>query len=142
MKTKTRQFFLGSFLLALVLLAAVPFCDFVLSFFWGSSGSEDSGGQILAGVIAETLRALISCYLYSVTEKKGSSLLHGLTHGLLYSALIGSLYLTLGYFYFGLNSPLRFLIADTSILLVQGLVSGPVLYLVYREGRKSGLNKV
>ncbi|WP_430401580.1 hypothetical protein [Fluviicola sp.] len=134
MTSKTIKFLIGSILLAIVLLACVPFCDFILSFvFISNQNQSDTTKEILAGITSETIRAFISCYLYSVTDKKGSNLIHGIKHGLLYSALIGSLYLILGALYFQLNSPLRFLIADTFILTVQGVVSGFILYSVFKE---------
>lgn len=120
-------------LLAIVLLACVPFCNFILSFCFSSNPNQsDTTKQILAGIISETIRAIITCYLYSVTENKASNLIHGIKHGLLYSALIGSLYLILGYFYFQLKLPLHFLIADTFILTVQGIASGIMLYFIFR----------
>ena len=130
----TRRFFTGFLLLSLVLLASVPFCDFILSFVFHSDQTQsDTPKQMVAGIVSETMRALITCYLYSVTENKGSKLIHGIKHGLLYSALIGSLYLILGYFYFQLRSPLHFLIEDSFILVVQGIASGFILYAVYRQ---------
>jgi hypothetical protein len=134
MISKTNRFLIGSALLAIVLLASVPFCDFILSFFFSNSNqNQNTIQQILAGVASETIRAFITYYLYSVTENKGSRLIHGIKHGLLYSALIGSLYIILGAFYFNVTSPLRFVIADTFILAVQGIVSGIVLYYIFRK---------
>lgn len=134
MKSKTDRFLIGSILLAIVLLGCVPFCDFILSFVFTSSPNQSNATkQILAGITSEAIRAFITCYLYSVTEKKGSTPIHGIKHGLLYSALIGSLYLILGAFYFQLKSPLRFLVADTFILTVQGVFSGYILYIVFKE---------
>ena len=133
---KINKFLGGSILLAFSLLVCVPFFFFILSFVFSSNQSEgDTTKQILAGVASETTRAFITYYLYSVTENKGSSLNHGIKHGLLYSALIGSLYLILGAFYFQLNSLLHFLIADTFILIVQGFASGFVLYNISKEKR-------
>lgn len=137
MTSKTNKFLIGSVLLAIFLLACVPFCDYILFFVFSSNQNEsDTTKQILAGITSETIRAFITCYLYSVTENKGNSLIHGIKYGLLYSALIGSLYLILGAFYFNLNSPIRFLIADTFILTVQGVVSGFILYSVFKEKKR------
>ena len=136
MKINTNKLLSGSTILAIVLVACVPFCDFILSFVLSSNQNQgDSPKQILAGISSETIRAFITCYLYSVTVNRGSSLSHVINHGLLYSALIGSLYLILGAFYFELNSPLRFLIADTFILTVQGIFTGFILYSVFRENK-------
>ncbi|MCE3296064.1 MAG: hypothetical protein K0R65_1778 [Crocinitomicaceae bacterium] len=124
------------FLLAAVFIPAVPLCDWAVSFFYPvktSPGAEISAKQLLAGISSESIRALITVYLYTLTAGKGASLAHGLKHGLLYSALIGSLYLILGAFYFQLSDPVRFLITDSVILLVQGAASGFVLYFVYRQ---------
>jgi hypothetical protein len=133
MTAKAKTFLTGSLVITIVLLVSVPFCDFILSFFFDTKqAANDSTQQLLAGMAGESVRAFITCYLYSVTEQKGSRLIHGIIHGLLYSALIGSLYLVLGYFYFQVKSPLRFLIADSFILLIQGIASGAVLYIIYR----------
>ena len=137
MKNRTTKFLIGSLLLSVALLACVPFCDFVLSFFFGDSNQSENSKQIIAGVASETIRAFITYYLYSVTENKGSKLVHGIRHGMLYSALIGSLYIILGALYFELRSPLRFLIADTFILAIQGLVSGVTLYYIFRKDAAS-----
>jgi hypothetical protein len=136
MISKTNKFLLSSIFLAISLLACVPFCDFIVSFvFCSNQNQSDTTKQILAGITSETIRAFITCYLYSVTENKGISLIHGIKHGLLYSALIGSLYLILGAYYFQLNSPIHFLIGDTFILTVQCIVSGFILYSVFKERR-------
>lgn len=136
MTIKTNKFLIGSIVLAITLIVCVPLCDFILSFFFSSTNNQsDTTKQILAGITSETIRAFITCYLYSVTENKGSKLIHGIKHSLLYSALIGSLYLLLGAFYFQLNSPLRFLIADTFILTVQGIAGGFILYSIFKETR-------
>lgn len=134
MTRKTNVFLIGPLLLAIVFFACVPFCDFILSFVFSSNqGQSDTVKQILVGIVSETTRAFITCYLYSVTQNNGSSLIHGIKHGLLYSALIGSLYLILGAFYFQLNSPFRFLITDAFILIVQGIASGFMLYSIFKE---------
>lgn len=135
MTGRTKIFLIGTVLISFILLVSVPICDFILSFIFDSSNQNQSetAKQIMAGIISETTRAAITCYLYSVTENKGSNLIHGVKHGLLYSALIGSLYLILGYFYFQLKSPLLFLISDTFILTIQGIASGTVLYYVFRK---------
>ncbi len=93
----------------------------------------NTNNELLSGIVSEALRALITVLLYSTTENKGSSLAHGIKYGWLYSALIASLYIILGGFYFQLKNPLKFVIADTSSLFVQGVLSGIVLYYTFRK---------
>jgi hypothetical protein len=134
---KADKFILGTVLLAVVLLACVPLCSFVVSFIFSANGeSNDSSEQIIAGITSETIRACITIFLYDGTTGKGTRVGHGIKYGLLYSALIGSLYLILGAFYFHVSSPMRFLITDTMILAVQGITTGMVLYFLFRDSKQ------
>lgn len=134
MKSRTSKILIGSLLLSVLLLACVPVCNILLSFCFDSDQKNGiSNEQLFAGILSETIRAFISCYLYANTENKGSSFLHSIKFGFLYSALIGSLYLILGYWYFQLKSPSHFLVGDSFILAIQGVVSGILLYYVFRS---------
>jgi len=138
MTVKLSQIIKSTVLLSIVFIAAVPFADLIVSLFIRAkqdpgSSSDYSSNEMLAGIVSETLRALITSYLYSTTIEKGSSMTHGMKYGLLYSALIASLYIVLGGFYFQLKDPLMFVVVDSSILFLQGIASGLILYYVFRE---------
>lgn len=138
MKTNYKQLFTGFIFLSVVLMAVVPMADFFTALFFEKTDNANNpvdyaGNEMAAGIASETIRALITVYLYATTQNRGRSLLHGITYGLLYSALIASLYIILGAFYFQLKNPLKFIVADTSILLVQGVLSGVVLYFTFRN---------
>lgn len=141
MKSKKHLFITGSLLLAVVFIVSVPVVDIVLSYFDGrSSDAADAGSyatrQIISGVVSETMRAVLTCYLYATTVGSGSSRGHAIRYGLLYSALIASLYIILGSFYFIVKDPLRFIIQDSLILIIQGVASGLVLYFVYGTNKR------
>lgn len=131
------RFVAGCIILSFVFLAAVPVCNFILSFFLNTTQTAAeavtySGNQMWAGIISETLRAIISCFIYAETKDRGISITHGIKHGLFYSALIGSLYIILGAFYFHISNVTNFIIEDSFILLVQGLANGPVFWWMYK----------
>lgn len=137
--TSKQQFITCFVLLSIVFIVLVPITDFLVSLFMtkdlatNSSDSSYSLKEMIAGIISETFRALITSYLYSTTIGKGSSMLHGIKYGLLYSALIASLYIVLGGFYFQLKHPSLFVLVDSLILIIQGFISGVLLYYVFRK---------
>lgn len=138
MKTEKQLFFFRAILISIVLIIPVPLVDIVFSLLFHYSEkmpetTNYSFKEMILGVISETIRAFITCYLYSTTIDKGSTIIHGIKFGMLYSALIASLYIILGGFYFKLENPLQFVIVDSLILILQGIVSGVVLYYIYRR---------
>lgn len=138
MKKEKYLLTIGSLLLSVSLIISVPLVDVLLSLF---NGKRDNPAnplayttrQVVAGIVSEVVRAIITCYLYSTTAGKGSSIKHAICYGLLYSALIASLYIILGGFYFNVENPVRFIIQDSLILIIQGAGTGLVLYPVYKE---------
>lgn len=137
MKANKYPFVIGVVLVLFALLVSVVLVDIAVSIFvqqpQASNGTEYSMNEMVVGVVSEAIRAIITVYLYAATVNKGSSLLHGIKFGLLYSALIASLYIILGYFYFELKNPVKFAVVDSLILLVQGVTSGAVLYFLYKS---------
>lgn len=138
MKTEKQLFFYGAVLVLVVLIISVPFVDVIYSLlFRHSRNSADSTSysfkEMIVGIISETIRSFITCYLYKSTIDRGSTMIHGIKFGLLYSGLIAALYIILGAFYFQLKNPLRFVIMDSFILLIQGIASGVVLYYIYKR---------
>lgn len=142
MKRNSKVLLIGFVLLSIVLIGTVPLTDLIISLFLPLSESrnetlEYANYEILSGIISEAIRALITVYLYYTTENKGSSLAHGIRYGILYSALIASLYIILGGFYFQLKNPYKFVIVDSAILFVQGILSGIVLFYTFRKKNAS-----
>lgn len=142
-----KQRFICFVLLAVSFIVLVPATDLFVSLFAAKALASEGNTagyslkELVAGIVSETLRALITCYLYSTTNGRGSSLLHGIKFGLLYSSLIASLYIILGGFYFQLKNPVLFVLADSLILLIQGLVSGIILYYVFRKPIRQAANQ-
>jgi len=134
---KRYSFITAFVLVSIVLLLAVPVAGQIALLFPRTDRAPSETGYslaaIAAGIAAETIRAGISCYLYVNTKGCGSSLKHAVLHNLLYSALIASLYIILGGFYFQVSNPLRFAVTDSFILLVQGIGSGWVMFLVFKN---------
>ncbi len=142
MKRNSKILLIGFVLLSIVLIGTVPLTDLIISLFLPLSENrnetlEYANYEILSGIISEAIRALITVYLYYTTENKGSSLAHGIRYGILYSALIASLYIILGGFYFQLKNPNKFVIVDSAILFVQGILSGIVLFYTFRRKTKN-----
>lgn len=138
MKNNSKNLFASFVFLSIVLIGIVPLVDLIIVLFMPSpNGLNESvqyaNNEIMSGIVSEVIRALITVYLYSTTENKGISILHGIKYGLLYSALIASLYIILGRFYFQLKNPLQFVVVDTAILFVQGVSSGIVLFYTFRK---------
>ncbi len=136
--TQRRQLIISFLLLSVAFIIVVPATDIVVSLFLtrqspAGAATAYSLKEVISGTASEVLRALITCYLYSTTIGKGSTPGHGIKYGLLYSALIASLYIVLGGFYFKLKDPVLFVVLDSLILFVQGVVSGLLLYLVFRK---------
>jgi hypothetical protein len=140
MKINYKQWISGSLSLAIALLFIVPVTDFVVSqldvvYTSQNTSDEYSNHDIFIGVISELIRAFITVYLYSMTLECGKSILHGIKFGLLYSALIASLYIFLGALYFNIKNPVKFIIVDTAILFIQGIVTGIALYFIFKPGK-------
>lgn len=137
--TKKNNLVVCFILLAIVLVGTVPLVDALVSFTnWPpqkvpTHASRYPINEKVSGMISETLRALITCYLYATTTNRGSTIKHCIKYGLLYSALIASLYIILGGFYFRPADPVRFIIVDSFILLVQGILSGLVFYYIFKR---------
>ncbi len=88
--------------------------------------------QIIYGVMGESLRAAILCYVYPQIRGAGGSLRHAIKFGLLMSALVGSIWLFVGAYTIGGEQIMRFIFADTVVLLAQGLLSGLGLYVAHQ----------
>jgi hypothetical protein len=125
---------IGFVILAVFFTGIVPVYAWLKAFLVGTPLTvvSYSTKEMVFAVVGESLRALIVCYLYPHLRHAGSSLSHAAWFGLVTTALVGSLWLFVGYGSFPLSNPAGFLFNDTIILLVQGLTTGPVLYKMYR----------
>ena len=88
--------------------------------------------QIL-GVLSESLRALLLCYLFPQIKDSGLSFLSAIKIGLIISALIATMWLIVGYGSFILKNPNSFFIYDGIILTIQGILSGVGLYILIKR---------
>lgn len=146
MKKESTQGFFAFLVLSLSLISCVPLADilFSITFIDGANLNEPvsySNKEMYAGIVSETLRALITVYLYATTKNRGISILHSIKFGLLYSALIASLYIVLGAFYFQTKNPLKFILVDSFILFIQGILSGLILYSFYKQKNNNEYQK-
>ncbi len=120
----------------IVLLLTVLCSSYSIAFVFQFKSYNNDGytfKQVLAGLAAELIRTIVSCRLYAATPQKGSSIKHGIYYGLLYSALVGSLYLFVGAFYFQVKHPIQFVLVDAFVLVMQGISSGIAFYYCFRR---------
>jgi hypothetical protein len=134
---KYLKFIITWLMQSLILLACVPVTEIIFSF--GINRSENAGvsysaKDTLLGIVGESLRALILCYLFPMFKNSGKSYLSGIHFGLLTSALIASIWLIIGYGSFELKNPGSFVLFDGVILLLQGLSGGAILHWCYKKG--------
>jgi len=130
------KFIFSSALITFLLLAAVVLVHFIISAITPpvSGGSDGySLKDIIIGVSNEGLRAVLLCYLFTHIKGAGSSFLHAIKFNLIFVALIGSLWLIGIYGMFELKNPTQFLFADTFIFIIQGIVSGIALQILYKK---------
>ena len=137
---KNGRFLLAWVLLSFLLLASVVIGNFLFSFFKNTSAFSEalpaySNNDMFIGLLSESLRALLTCYLYPQLKNPGASLAHATRFGLIVSGLIGSLWLIVGYGSFELKNPDAFFWSDTLILLIQGLLSGWGLFYVFKTDK-------
>lgn len=137
-----KKFIFSWILVSFFLLASVVVGNFLFPFFSTASTAGPaiptySSHDMLIGLVSESLRALLTCYLYPQLKNFGISLLHAIKFGLIISGLIGSLWLIVGYGSFELKNPDAFFWSDTLILFLQGISSGMGLFFVYKNSGES-----
>ena len=103
----------------------------------GSADLDYSTSQLVLGGLGESIRAVLTTWLYRYHQTNKSRLANALLFGLICSALIGSIWLLVGVELIDAHYKLSFIIDDGIILLLQGLISGVVLWLVYRKEERS-----
>ena len=88
---------------------------------------------MLLGIASEGLRALLLCYLFPKIKGVQESADLAIKYGLAISGLIGSMWLIIGYGSFTLKDPTKFVIYDSVILVLQGILSGLALHAACRK---------
>jgi hypothetical protein len=134
----TAKFLLNWAFLSLVLLLAVlvsPLIDTAKHFFIETSPEPKMFGnaQMIYGIAGEVVRALMLLVLYSMTKNPGSSLKQAIKFGILTTGLVWTLWVVYGTGVFDLNNRISFFIEETIVFIVQGLLSGIGLYLIFRN---------
>ncbi len=136
---KAGKFILGWAFISFLLLGSVVLTDLVATFIKQSSDSVQSVSEfysvndMLFGILSETLRALLLCYLYPQLKTAGTSYFKAIQFGLVISALISTMWLVIGYGSFTLKNPGAFVVYDGIILTLQGILSGAGLQLLYKK---------
>jgi hypothetical protein len=141
-----KKFLFGWVLVSFLLLASVVAGNFLFSFFKSANAASPSvpvysSHDMFIGIVSESLRALLTCYLYPQLKNYGVSLAHAVRFGLTVSGLIGSLWLIVGYGSFELKNPDAFFWSDALILLFQGVASGAGLFFVFKMGETGNRNE-
>lgn len=138
-----RKFILSSILMSIGFLITVTVYQSCKHQLLGGESSAESNltnQQLWAAVIGETIRAILTSWLYVHHNKKNFSLGNTIKFGLICSALIGSIWLIVGAEFLHHTNKLSFIIDDGIILLLQGLISGVILWVIYRR-KGSAYNK-
>ena len=120
------------FVTAALLLAVVLF-QWTKGFLTGHAITMDAGfnrRQMIAGLVADSFRALLLVITYRRYAAKASSYPEAIWFGILTSLMAGTLWVIYQY---GVKPTLgaAFLVEETIILLTQGIFSGLVLRKVY-----------
>ncbi len=132
----SKRFLLASTLLAIAFLLCVVIYQSVTGWFKGSLESPGGGltnYQLLLAVAAESLRAVLTTWLYMHHRSGRSTLNQALLFGFICSLLIGSIWILLAIAYLPLTNPVAFAIDDSIILVMQGVASGYLLWRVSRD---------
>ena len=123
-------------LLSVSLLLMVIVYGWCKSLFTQTGTSLDQGyttAQIIQGIMAESLRAILTIWLYAYHRSDKSSIKQATLFGLVCSFLIGSFWIILGAQLVHADFRLAFIVDDSLILLLQGIATGLVLWIVYKE---------
>ena len=125
---KLKKIIYGGIAATIGLLMAVVVFDLLIGLVSVNNGEKEGYApkEILFGLIAEGIRGFILSYLYLGYAGKENAYLHALKFGILASFLVGSVWVILGYAYFGTN-----VLYETIIIIIQGIFSGLGLGFVY-----------
>lgn len=134
---KTIKFIGSWFIMTFLLLFSVVITDLVNSLFISRDLAAQAVGDfypvkdMLFGFLSEALRALLLCYLFPQQRTAGRSYSEAIKFGLVISALIGTMWLVVGYGSFVLKDPGALVVYDGIILVLQGILSGVGLQWLY-----------
>lgn len=130
-----KKIFLSSILVTIALLLGVMLFQWTMLLLtkrhFALSGSL-SKQTMAAGAVADTLRAIIITYLYQNTRNAGTSLFHALGFGMATSLLVATLYV---FYQYGARPGygLEFLLSETAVTVIQGILSGIALWIVFKK---------
>jgi hypothetical protein len=88
---------------------------------------------MVLGMISDSLRAILLCYLFPQLKHAGESIAVGLKFGLTINGIMSTLWLIFGYFELKLEDPNFFLIFDGIIFIIQGILSGIGLHVLSKR---------
>lgn len=136
----TLRFLFTWFAVTFLLLLSVVLVDVVYMAYLHLSDKAASAIEntyllkdMLLGIASEGLRALLLCYLFPKIKGVQESADLAIKYGLAISGLIGSMWLIIGYGSFTLKDPTKFVIYDSVILVLQGILSGLALHAACRK---------
>ena len=134
------KFILSSVIITLLLLSSVVLVDTCFQFLehlnnnnTPISVSTFSNQDIVLGMISDSLRATLLCYLFPQLKHAGESIAVAIKFGLTISAIMSTLWLIFGYFELKLEDPNFFLIFDGIIFIIQGMLSGIGLHILSKR---------
>ena len=128
-----KKFIIATLALAIVFLGVVVIYGILKGMIVGNTnGAAYSNHQIIIAICAESLRAICTVWLYIHHKADKSSLLKAIVFGLVCALLIGAMWIILGAAFLHPTDTISFIIDDSIILLLQGVVSGVVLWRVYK----------
>lgn len=99
-----------------------------------------SARQLIFSVLGELIRAFLTSWLYKYHKTNKAVITNAIQFGIICSALIGSIWLLIGMEFLNPKNKLSFIIDDGIILTLQGLISGIILWLLYRCEEKPAHN--
>jgi len=134
------KFILSSVIITLLLLSSVVLVDTCFQFLehlnnntTPISVSTFSNQDMVLGMISDSLRATLLCYLFPQLKHAGESIAVAIKFGLTISAIMSTLWLIFGYFELKLEDPNFFLIFDGIIFIIQGMLSGIGLHILSKR---------
>lgn len=98
---------------------------------------EYTSGNMLRGFSAELLRAILTTWLFERHEIRNRSVLVGaILFGIVCTTMIGAMWILLGVGMLEKSAQLNFVLQDGIILILQGILSGIILWFIYRSEKK------
>jgi len=89
--------------------------------------------QVILAISGESIRAVITSWLYNHHKSDKSLIWAAFKFGIICSMLVGSIWLLLGVEFLNQENKISFIVNDGIILTLQGILSGFVLWLIYRN---------